>query len=88
MLTGKKILATPHHSRSSLLGNLSTRHPSLRPLLFPWDMGAPFLFHSLAIFRLIDYFDRLRNLIFLLNLCLLTTTNAKPADTPGKCFSR
>ena len=38
--------------------------PIIRIIVFPGSLGTSCLFHSLAIFRLIDYFERLRNIIF------------------------
>ena len=54
------VLAAACHSGYCILGNFSSGYPPLRFILLPWIMGTACVFHSLAIFRLIDYFDSLR----------------------------
>ena len=55
------VLAPSRSPCDCLLGNFSARYSALWALPLSWTLGTSCLFDSLAICRLIDYFERLRN---------------------------
>ena len=54
-------LATASTPGDRFLGHLPACYPPLWAVPVSWALGSSSLFHSLAICRLIDYFDPLRN---------------------------